>query len=87
MTDFRKEKKKDKLEYSVKAIYSKNYRVPIVVRQKRIELGTMRLCVQSLASLSRSGIWCFHELWCRLQTWLRSGVAVAVAYAGDYGSN
>ena len=23
-------------------------------------------------------IWLCHELWCRLQTWLRSGVTVAV---------
>ena len=25
--------------------------------------------------LSVLRIWCYHELWCRLQTWLRSGVA------------
>ena len=28
-----------------------------------------------------------HGLWCRLQTWLRSGVAVAVVQAGSYSSN
>ena len=42
----------------------------------------MRTQVPSLASLSRLRIWCCHEqqfMWCRSQTWLRSGVAVAVA--------
>ena len=38
--------------------------------------------VQSLASLSGLRIWRFRELWCRLQTWLRSGVAVATALIG-----
>ena len=41
---------------------------------KRIPLGTMRLRVQSLASLSGLKIKHCHELWCRLQTWLRSQV-------------
>ena len=50
---------------------------------ERIRLGTMRLRVPSLASLSRlriSGlrIWRCRELWYRLQMRLRSGVAVAV---------
>ena len=27
------------------------------------------------------------ELWCRSQMWLRSGVAMAVAYTGDYSSD
>ena len=40
----------------------------------------MRLCVQSLASLSVLRIWGCGELWCRLQMWLGSGLAVAVAY-------
>ena len=30
---------------------------------------------------------CCHELWSRLQTWLGSGVAVAVAQAGGYSSD
>ena len=34
--------------------------------------------VQSLASLSGLGIQHCHELWCRSQTWLGAGVAVAV---------
>ena len=47
----------------------------------------MRMRVPSLASLSASGIQHYHELWCRSQTWLRSSVAVAVAYAGSYSSD
>ena len=53
--------------------------VPVVVQQKQIRLGTMRLWVRSLASLSGLRIWRCHELWCRSQTHLRSDVAVAVA--------
>ena len=47
----------------------------------------MRTQVQSLALLSGLRIWLCCELWCRSQTWLRSGVAVAVAKAGGYSSN
>ena len=39
----------------------------------------MRFQIWSLASLSGLRIWYCHELWCRLQLRLRSGVAVAVA--------
>ena len=53
--------------------------VPVVVQQKQVQLGTMRLWVCSLASLSGLRIPCCHELWYRLQTRLGSGVAVAVA--------
>ena len=53
--------------------------VPIVVQWKRIRLGTMRLWVKDLASLSGLRIWRCRELWFRLQTWLGSGVAVTVA--------
>ena len=42
----------------------------------RIQLGTMRLQVQSLASLRGLRIWCCRELWCRLQMWLGSCIAV-----------
>ena len=45
---------------------------------KRIGLGTMRLWVRSLASLSGLGIWCFCELWRRSQAQLGSGIAVAL---------
>ena len=49
-----------------------------MAQQKRIRLGTMRLQVRPLASLSGLRIrWCC-ELWRRLPTRLRSCVAVAV---------
>ena len=60
--------------------------VPVVAQQERIQPGAMRLWVRSLASLSGLKIWCCRELWCRLQTWLRSGVAVASVQAGGYSS-
>ena len=47
----------------------------------------MRTQVRSLASLNGLGIWHCRELWHRLQTWLRSGVAVAVAQASGYSSD
>ena len=52
--------------------------VPIVVQWERIRLGTMRLRVRSLASLSGIRIWRCCELWCRSQMRLRSWVGVAV---------
>ena len=39
------------------------------------------------ASLSGLRIWHCHELWCRSQTQLGSGVAVAVAEASGYSSD
>ena len=48
-----------------------------------INIGSVRMQVQSPASLSGLRIWCCHELQHRLQTWLRSGMAVAVAQAGS----
>jgi len=59
--------------------------VPIMAQWKRIQLGTMRFQVPSLASIS--GLRIQRELWCRPQTWLRSCVAVAVAQAGSYSSD
>ena len=56
-------------------------------QQKRIQLVSMRMQVRSLASVSGSGIRPCRELWCRLQTRLRFGVAMAVAVAGIYSSN
>ena len=50
--------------------------VPIVAQRKWIWLGTMRLRVPSLASLSGLRIRLCHELWCRWQMWLGSDVAV-----------
>ena len=52
--------------------------VTVVVQLKQIWLKTMRLWVQSPASLSGLRIWHCHELWSRLQTQLRSCVAVAL---------
>ena len=63
------------------------YRVSIVVQLKQIRVGTMRLWVRSLASLSGLRIQRCHELWCRSQTRLRSGMAVAVVQASSYSSN
>ena len=42
--------------------------VPVVAQQNRIWLGTMRLQVWSLSSLSGLRIWHCCELWCRSQT-------------------
>ena len=53
--------------------------VPVVAHQKWTWVVSMRMQVQSLASLSGSKIWCCCELWCMSQTWLRSSVAGAVA--------
>ena len=54
------------------------YGVSIMAQQKRIQLGTMRLQVRSLALLSGLKIQCCCELLCRLQIWLGSDVAVAM---------
>ena len=53
--------------------------VLIVVQSKRIRLGTTRLRVRDLASLSGLRILHCHELWCRLKTRPGSSMAVAVA--------
>ena len=52
--------------------------VPIVLQWKRIQLGTVRLWIQSLSLLSGLRIWHCRELWYWSQMQLRSGVAVAV---------
>ena len=44
----------------------------------RTRLVAMRMQVRSLAPLSGLMTWRCHELWCRLQMWLKSGVAVAM---------
>ena len=53
--------------------------VPVMVQWKQIQLGTMRLWVRFLASLSGISIQHCRELGCRQQIWLGSGVAVTVA--------
>ena len=59
----------------------------IVAQRKLIQLGTVKLWVRSLASLSGLRIWHCHELGCRLQIWLGSCVAVAVVWAGSCSSD
>ena len=58
-----------------------------MAQQKQIRLGTMRLRVQSLSSLSGLRIWRCYEWRCRVQTRLGSGMAMAVVQAGSYSSN
>ena len=53
--------------------------VPVVAQWLMNATRNLRLRVQSLALLSGLGIWHCHELWCRLQTWLLSHIAVALA--------
>ena len=52
--------------------------VLVMAQQKQILLVSMRMQVRFLASISRLRIWRCHELWCRSQTRLSSGLAVAV---------
>ena len=52
--------------------------VPVMVQWKQIQLGTMRLQVQFLTSLSGLRIQCCHELWYKSQMQLRSCIAVAL---------
>ena len=39
--------------------------------------------IPGLAQWVKDPIWCCYELWCRLRTWLGSGVALAVVEAGS----
>ena len=55
---------------------------PIVAQRKQIWLASMRMPVRYLALLCGLRTWHCHELWCRLQRWLESGVAVAVTGIG-----
>ena len=41
--------------------------VPIAAQWKQIQLISMRMWVQSLVLLSKSGIWRCCELWCTLK--------------------
>ena len=52
--------------------------IPVMAQWKRIWLAGVKMQVQSLASFSGLRIWLSHELWCRSQMRLRSGIAVAV---------
>ena len=59
-------------------LHMKSRGVPVVAQWKWIRLGTMRLWVQSLASVSGLRIWHCLEMWCRSQTRLGSGIPVAL---------
>ena len=61
------------------ALKYKSQGVPVEAKQKRIRLGTMRLQVRSLASLSGLRIQCCHELWYI--------ISVAVVQTGSYSSD
>ena len=61
-------------------------KVPIVAQQWQTWLVTMRKQVWSLASLRELRIQRCFELWCRLQTWLRSDTAVGVASSCSFNS-
>ena len=67
-----------KKKHQKKILKILHWGVPVVAQQKQSRLVTMRIQVQSLALLSGLRIWRCHELWCRSQTWLGSGIAVAV---------
>ena len=51
----------------------------VVVLWNQIRLASMRMQVRSLALFGGLRIWRYCELWCRLQTQLGSGIAMAVA--------
>ena len=59
----------------------------MVAQWKWIQLGVMRLWVQSLDSLSGLNIWCCLDLWCGSQMPLRSCVAVVQASSSICSSN
>ena len=48
--------------------------VPIMAQWKESRLASTRTQVWSLASISGLRILRYHELWCRSQLWLKSGV-------------
>ena len=60
---------------------------PLWLSRLRHQLVSIRMHVQSLASLSGLRIHCCPKLRCRSQTWLRSGVAMAVVWAGSCSSD
>ena len=58
-----------------------------MAQQKQIQLASMRLQFLSLASLGRLRIRHCRELQRRLQTRLRSSIAVTVLWAGSWSSD
>ena len=61
--------------------------VPMVAEWQWTRLVSMKTWVQSPALLSRLRIWHCHELCCRSQTHLGSGIAVTVMKASSCSSN
>ena len=61
--------------------------LPIVAQQVKNPTVSMRMQFWSLASLSGLKIQHFHELCCRSQTQLESGVAVAIKQTSSYSSD
>ena len=59
-------------DHNVPSVKTKVSGVPVVAQQKRIQLGTMKFPVWSLALLSGLRIWRCCKLWYRLQMWLGS---------------
>ena len=59
---------------------------PFWLFRQQTQLGSMRMWVQSLASISGLRIQRCRELWHRSQTRLGSRMAVAVVWAGGYSS-
>ena len=72
---------------SAPEIKSSVLEVPVMAQWNRILLVSIRMQVRSLALLSWLRIQHCCELWCRLQMWLRCGIAVAVAQAGSCSSD
>ena len=70
---------------SIKKISGREF--PLWLSRLRTQLVSMRMRIQSLASLSGLRIQCQHKLQGRSQMQLRSGIAVAVAQAGSCGSD
>ena len=70
-----------KINVLVLIIIKKLKGVLVVAQWKQIQLVSVRMLVRSLASPSGLEICHCHELWCRSQMPLRSGVAVAVVWA------
>ena len=66
-------------KHHLRTDFKKCLEVPVAAQRLQTQLVSMRTQVQPLASLSGLRTWHFCELWYRLQTRLRSGVAVAVA--------
>ena len=61
--------------------------LPLCCRGNQLHCVSMRMQVQSLASLSGSGIWHCHELRCRSKMRFGSGIAVAVVWAASCSSS